>query len=192
MQNRFSPNRVQQFGKVFPPVLAIAVLSVLIAGCSQTTTPTDTTGMSSSLPMQDETSSTMMDSQSMMSVPSSTSSAPDSMMGSSMSDSAMVPSKQYKDGTYSATGNYRSPAGAEMVDVTLTLKSGIVTDATFTGEAKGGRSQQMQSAFASGFKEDVVGKSIDSISLSVVNGSSLTPQGFMDAVQKIETEAAAA
>jgi hypothetical protein len=34
----------------------------------------------------------------------------------------------YKDGTYSATGKYSSPAGAEELPVTLTLKKDVVTD----------------------------------------------------------------
>ncbi|KXK09170.1 MAG: hypothetical protein UZ21_OP11001000228 [Microgenomates bacterium OLB22] len=49
----------------------------------------------------------------------------------------------------------------------------------------------MQGLFAEGYKTQVVGKSIDELKLDVVNGSSLTPKGFEDALQKIKTEAAA-
>ncbi len=95
----------------------------------------------------------------------------------------------YKDGTYSATGNYTSPAGGEEVSVGITLVNNIVTDATFTGKATNPGSIFNQGHFKEGFKEKVVGKSIDDISLTVVNGSSLTPKGFMDALAKIKAEA---
>lgn len=96
----------------------------------------------------------------------------------------------YADGTYDATGEYRSPAGSETVQVSLTLKDGMIADAAFQGDATNKRSIAMQNQFAAGFKEQVVGKSIDSLSLGAVNGSSLTPKGFMDAVEKIKAEAA--
>jgi uncharacterized protein with FMN-binding domain len=99
--------------------------------------------------------------------------------------------KKYKDGTYTAVGNYRSPAGSEQVDITITLVNGRVSDATFAGEGVNPTTKRLQGMFAAGFKEFVVGKPIDSISLTVVNGSSLTPKGFMDALQKIKIEATA-
>ena len=49
----------------------------------------------------------------------------------------------------------------------------------------------MQGNFKAGFSELVVGKPVDQVSLSVVNGSSLTPKGFMDALAKIKAEAKA-
>ncbi len=96
----------------------------------------------------------------------------------------------YEDGIYAAAGNYTSPAGAESVDITVTLQNGIITDATFNGHATHPASIKWQGNFAAGFKEEVVGKSIDSVSLGVVNGSSLAPKGFMDALQKIKNGAA--
>ncbi len=95
----------------------------------------------------------------------------------------------YKDGTYSATGEYRSPAGQETVDITLTLTGGTVTAATFVGHAQNPGSINNQEKFKNGFQALVVGKPIDSIALNVVNGSSLTPKGFMDALKKVEAEA---
>lgn len=96
----------------------------------------------------------------------------------------------YQDGTYSADGVYRSPAGAEEIHVTLTLNDDVVTAAQVEGSATNPKSKAMQAAFISGFGTQVVGKSIDDLSLGVVNGSSLTPKGFMDAVAKIKVEAA--
>ncbi len=158
------------------PLLAGAVLTALLAGCSSSTPPA----------VIDETSTSS----------SSSFSYPDiqgtPVTGSDSSPQAAVPSSsEYADGTYSASGNYKSPEGQEQVQVSLTLKDGVITGATYTGEATHPRSMSFQGKFGEGFKEVVVGKSIDALSLTVVNGSSLTPVGFMDAVAKIKAEAKA-
>lgn len=97
--------------------------------------------------------------------------------------------KKYKDGTYTASGTYTTPEGRENISVTLVIKDDVVTSATFTGSTNEKASEKYQSLFNDGFKTEVIGKSIDSISLTVVNGSSLTPKGFMDALAKIKTQA---
>lgn len=98
---------------------------------------------------------------------------------------------KYKDGVYSAVGSYMSPGGLDDLNVTLTLRNGIVTDATVTSGAHDRTSSRYQSMFIGGYKAYVIGKSIDSINLDAVSGSSLTPEGFNDAVAKIKTEAQA-
>lgn len=100
-----------------------------------------------------------------------------------------VTASDYKDGTYKATGTYTSPAGKENVSVSITLSGDIITAATFSGTAENPASKNWQSEFSKGFTQAVVGKDIDSLSLSVVNGSSLTPKGFMDAVATVKAEA---
>lgn len=107
------------------------------------------------------------------------------------SEAAVVPKQKYADGTFAAAGTYRSPAGSEEVHISLTLKHGIVAVATYQGTATNPKSVKFQEMFGQGFQEAVVGKSIDSLNLTVVNGSSLTPMGFMDALSKIKAEAAA-
>lgn len=97
----------------------------------------------------------------------------------------------YKDGIYSATGHYVNPAGQETVDVTLTIKDGKVTGATFVGHPDNPTTVTMQNKFKAGFTQEVVGKPIDEINLTVVNGSSLTPKGFMDALTQIKAQAKA-
>lgn len=96
----------------------------------------------------------------------------------------------YKDGTYSAAGNYNSPAGAEEIDVTLTLKKDIVTNASVVEKAVNPKSVYMQGQFTAGFKQYVVGQNIATLKLGKISGSSLTPNGFNDAVAKIRTQAA--
>lgn len=97
----------------------------------------------------------------------------------------------YADGEYETTGTYVSPAGEEEIDVMLTLENGVIVDAGFMGKAENNASVRLQGQFAEGYKEVVVGRSLDELSLTVVNGSSLTPKGFMDAVEKIKLQAAA-
>lgn len=98
-------------------------------------------------------------------------------------------SATYKDGTYNASGSYRTPGGTESVDVQLTLKDGKVTDSTVTGSGSDRQAREYQSEFEQGYKQLVTGKPIESISLSRVSGSSLTSQGFNDALAKIADQA---
>lgn len=96
----------------------------------------------------------------------------------------------YKDGTYSATGNYNSPAGSEQLKVSVTLKSDVVTDASATLMATNPKSVYMQTQFISGFKTYVVGKKLSDVNVGKVSGSSLTGIGFNDAITKIKAQAA--
>ena len=98
-------------------------------------------------------------------------------------------SSVYKDGSYSVTGNYISPGGPEEINVTVTLKNDVITDATVISQATRLNSVKFQGMFVSGFKTFVVGKKIDDVQLSKVSGSSLTPSGFNDALAKIKSQA---
>ncbi len=116
----------------------------------------------------------------------------DSSAPTSTSESAPAagaPATAYRDGTYRANGSYTSPGGGESVMVSLTLKGDVITDATFAGNTENATSKLLQDKFAAGYRTQVIGKNIDSLQLGVVNGSSLTPIGFMDAVAKIKAEA---
>lgn len=102
-----------------------------------------------------------------------------------------APIVMYKDGSYTSEGKYTSPGGEESIKVTVTLKDGIVEDATVVSNATLPISKKMQASFIGGFKEQVVGKKIDEINVTKVSASSLTPKGFNDAIEKIKAEAAA-
>lgn len=95
----------------------------------------------------------------------------------------------YKDGTYTATGSYFTPGGVQTITVTATLTGNTVSSISADGDANGGDSAQYQSRFLSGYKSQVVGKDINSVSLSRVSGSSLTSNGFNSALTKIKNEA---
>lgn len=118
--------------------------------------------------------------------------APAATSGSgSSSGSSGSGSSQYADGTYSAEGSYTTPETTETVDVTVTLAGGTITDVQVSGEPKAPQTEQYQSRFIGGISGEVVGKSIDDISVSRVAGSSLTSGGFNEAIEKIKAEAAA-
>lgn len=102
-----------------------------------------------------------------------------------------TPAAMYKDGTYTATGAYTSPGGPETIVISLTLRDGVVTDATAQPQAEQPISKRMQQAFSQNFKGMIVGKNINEVTLDKVSGSSLTPKGFNDAVEQIKTQAKA-
>lgn len=95
----------------------------------------------------------------------------------------------YTDGTYSAEGSYSTPGGTEDISIEVTIAGGVVTDIDATGSATGGNSAQYQRQFLSGYKSEVVGKSIDEVDLSRVAGSSLTSTGFNRALDTVKNDA---
>ena len=97
----------------------------------------------------------------------------------------------YKDGTYTATGSYRAPSGAESVNVSLTLKNGVIVDSSVVGTGKNPETKEKQAEFIGGYKQYVTGKNINEVNLTVVSGSSLTSKGFNAAVESIKTQAKA-
>ena len=95
----------------------------------------------------------------------------------------------YKDGTYSTTASYATPGGVEQMGVSLTLKNGIITDSTVSAVAIDRESRGYQNDFIAAYKGQVVGKSIDAVSLSRVSGASLTSRGFNSALTTIKSQA---
>lgn len=98
-------------------------------------------------------------------------------------------SQTYNDGSYTAGGTYRSPGGNESIEVSVTLKDGSVVSTKATSKATGREGEEYQQKFISSYATLVVGKSLDSINLSRVSGSSLTSQGFNSALTQIKAQA---
>jgi uncharacterized protein with FMN-binding domain len=101
----------------------------------------------------------------------------------------LTQASNYKDGTYTVMGDYTSPGGEEQIEVTVTLANNQVTSAEVTPQATRPMSQKFQGIFKDNFKEFVMGKNISEIQLDAVSGSSLTPKGFNNALEKIKAEA---
>lgn len=121
--------------------------------------------------------------------------ASSSMVGSSSSagsNSSSTPSASaYKDGTYTADGQYYVPHGFEDIKVTLTVKNNTVTDSQIVNSESNYTSAQFQENFASEYKSYVVGKKLTDINLSYVAGASDTTNGFDDALNQIRQQAQA-
>ncbi len=96
---------------------------------------------------------------------------------------------EYQDGEYVAQGSYTTPGGEKTVTITLALEDGVVSAAEFEGHASDPASKRFQAEFAENYTPKVVGKNVDDIELDKVSGSSLTPKGFMDALQSIKVQA---
>ena len=108
---------------------------------------------------------------------------------SSSSTSASAASGSFKDGTYTARGDYTSPGGASAVDVTVTLKSDTVSAVKVVPKAENPTAKGYEAAFASGVGPKVIGKKLSELNVTKVSGSSLTSQGFDRAIVAIEKQA---
>ncbi len=97
----------------------------------------------------------------------------------------------YRNGEYTAVGNYNSPGGAETVGVKVTLMDDVVTAVSLTPNATRPVSLKMQQAVSASLSSLVVGKKLNEVTLDKVSGSSLTPKGWNDAVAKIKVSAKA-
>lgn len=151
----------------------------LLAGCSSTsgsTTGSGSSGSGSSGSGSSSSSSSSSDSSS-----SSPSSATDA--GSS--------SGSYKDGSYTEQGTYSSPGGQEVISVNLTIASDAVKAVTVKTVKADPTATQYESQFIGGISKAIVGKKIDDLHVTQVAGSSLTSQGFDNALTKIKADAKA-
>ncbi|HLZ14986.1 MAG TPA: hypothetical protein VKQ34_03255 [Candidatus Saccharimonadales bacterium] len=104
---------------------------------------------------------------------------------------AATPAGTYKDGTYSATGTYDSPGGTENIKVSVTLQNDVITATSAQNRANDPDGREFEDAFIMEYKQFVVGKDISSLQLDNVAGSSLTTQGFNDALDQIKAQAKA-
>lgn len=97
---------------------------------------------------------------------------------------------KYVDGEYFAEGPYKDPAGDEDMGVTLTIENDLVTAVDIDENAQNSTSSIYQNLFIDGIEVLVVGVALDDIEeFDNVNGASLTPKGFQDAVESIRVEA---
>lgn len=159
-------------GQKSSPALGVVIglVVVLVAGgfiYSRSKTPTEPT-----TPVATDTSNRMMN-------PSSTPPV------------ATTPAtfNAYKDGTYTAEGEYQVHRGPEKVKITVTIKDNKITDTKFEGTPAFAMSQRYMDMFSQNYQAMVVGKNVNEVKLDKVSGSSLTPMGFNNALEKIKQEA---
>jgi uncharacterized protein with FMN-binding domain len=96
-------------------------------------------------------------------------------------------SSRYRDGDYEAKGWYGGlPSN---IDVAVTLRDDRITDVQVTATATNPTSRDLQERFADAVPEVVVGRPIDEVRVSRLAGSSDTPDGFNEAIEKIKDQA---
>lgn len=116
--------------------------------------------------------------------PSSAAPSSSSSMGMGMHSSG-----NYKDGTYAATSSYETSGGVESIKVSLQVSGGTVTGADVSQTPTNRTSEMYQQMFQDNYQSYVVGKKLSDINLQRVSGSSLTSQGFDDALDQIKSQA---
>jgi uncharacterized protein with FMN-binding domain len=102
---------------------------------------------------------------------------------------AAAGSQTYKDGSYTETGSYQSPAGPEEVGVTITLEADVVAAVEVEPMPDNPTTTMYQERFAGGISDAIVGKKLDELAVDKVAGSSLTSGGFNEAADKIKSQA---
>lgn len=159
---------------------AIGLTAIGLASCSTTDTADDAGTTSESEATSTEAEAATDD---------STAEATDSEATDSEEQAAT--DSEYEDGTYTASGSYTSPGGQETIDVTITIEDDVITAVTVDNpDTTNANSLRYQQEFIDGIAAEVVGVSIDEISVDRVGGSSLTSGGFNDALETIKDEAA--
>ncbi|MBC7942896.1 hypothetical protein H7X68_00130 [Candidatus Saccharibacteria bacterium] len=114
---------------------------------------------------------------------------PASTSSSDQGNSTTSTSTSYKDGTYDATGKYSTPGGTEFIDLKVTLSKDLISSTSLTEKGLTSEAKQFQASFSSGYKSLVIGKKVSEVSLTRVAGSSLTSNGFNDALDQIKIDA---
>lgn len=114
----------------------------------------------------------------------------DQLFVANSNEQNVITEEKYRDGRYEVIGEYIAPSGPEQINVSVVLNDGVITESEVGALSGHPVSLKLQEAFIGGHNKEVVGKNIDEINLSVVSGSSLTPRGFNDALEKIKAEAA--
>lgn len=93
----------------------------------------------------------------------------------------------YRDGVYTATGQYGSLPSS--ITVRVTLKNGVIRAAKVTPHATDPTSLALQRRFAAAVPAVVVGKPIAKVHVGRLAGSSGTPDGFNRALEQIKKRA---
>ena len=96
---------------------------------------------------------------------------------------------KYADGTYTKVGSYQSPGGNETVTVTVTVKDEMIQSVNVVKGTDNETSERFQELFIDGIGSAVVGKNLSDVKVGVVNGSSLTGDGFNKAIEEIRVSA---
>lgn len=96
---------------------------------------------------------------------------------------------KYANGTYTKVGSYESPGGSETVTVTVNVKDEMVQSVSVVKGTDNETSERFQGLFIDGIGAEIIGKKLNDVKVGVVNGSSLTGEGFNKAIEEIRVSA---
>lgn len=119
---------------------------------------------------------------------SSTTSLMTTACGSGAAVTSLAETKgAYKDGSYTATGQYGNLPS--FLTVNLTLARGVIVAVTVQTHATDPTSLDFQRRFAAAVPSVVIGRSIDDAHVGKLAGASGCPIGFNAAIDQIKAEA---
>jgi FAD:protein FMN transferase len=93
----------------------------------------------------------------------------------------------FRDGVYTATGQYGGLPSS--ITVRVTLRNGVIRTVKVTPHATNPTSLRLQRRFAAAVPAAVVGRPIANVRVGRLAGSSGTPDGFNEAIAKIKKQA---
>jgi outer membrane biosynthesis protein TonB len=99
-----------------------------------------------------------------------------------------APASTYTNGTYRTSSTYRTPDGTYTMDVSITVANDKITNSTLSFDSNGARDGYSK-RFSSAYQSNVIGKDLETVSLSRVGGASLTTRAFNSALSSIRSQA---
>lgn len=95
----------------------------------------------------------------------------------------------YNNGVFNTVATYKTPNNdIYSMNVSLTLEDDTVTESNIVYVDKASNSPSVK-RFEAAYRNEVIGKNIDTINLSRVGGASLTSNAFNQALTTIKTDA---
>ena len=101
----------------------------------------------------------------------------------------------YADGQYTASESYGVVDGVieeDSIDVTATLRDGVITEVSVTGHPLLTQSHDYMQGFVNEISGAVVGRSVEDAHVIALAGASKTSDVFNDAIDDIASQAARA
>ena len=101
----------------------------------------------------------------------------------------------YADGQYAASEKYGVVDGVieeDSIDVTATLRDGVITEVSVTGHPLLTQSHDYMQGFVNEISGAVVGRSVEDAHVTALAGASKTSDAFNDAIDDIASQAARA
>ncbi len=164
-------------------VLLIVLLSACTAGIDNNLTTTTSQSGSVFTPVPTATSTPIT-----TPTPSPTSSSTP-IPNSPSPTSTPISVHTIANGTYTEKASYKSPAQVENVEFSFTVDAGTITNVELLSTSSVATSRKFQGLFIDGIKKEIIGKKLADLgTYSRVNGSSLTPKAFNQALEQLKQE----